>query len=229
MTPETVFAKSPKGIEEIETRAHKLGSRLRQVLIRIDGIKTLDELVGEAGDMGEQLVGQIEELERQGFLTDTTEAEETIAPVGPLASQASGAAGAPQAATTPQATGQAIAPAPARSASSKSVPVASHASAKTALAAVKPAAAPPAAKPASTPAPEPEAIEFNSPVKFRLQDLLVEAMGIETGSAGQALNRCRNRDDLARWVDLAVAPIEQASGKSKAKAFYKQAKKLVGG
>ena len=45
MTPETVFAKSAKGIQEIETRAHKLGSRLRQALILVDGIKTVDELV----------------------------------------------------------------------------------------------------------------------------------------------------------------------------------------
>ena len=96
----------------------------------------------------------------------------------------------------------------------------------------KPAPAPPAAKaaPASKPpTPAPEVVEFNSPVKFKLQDLLVEAMGIETGSAGAALNRCRNREDLSRWVDLAVAPIEQAAGKSRAKAFHKQARKLVGG
>jgi hypothetical protein len=54
-------------------------------------------------------------------------------------------------------------------------------------------------------------------------------MGLETGSAGAALTRCRNREDLARWVELAVGPIEHAAGKAKAKAFSKQAKKLVGG
>lgn len=190
MTPETVFAKSSKGIEEIETRAHRLGSRLRQVLIRVDGVKTLDELVGEAGDMGEALPGQVEELERQGFLTDTTqEAPAEPAVPSPAAQRA-----------TPSPLPQRPAPAPARPATAK-----------------------------PEPPKAPEAVEFDSPVKFRLQDLLVDAMGLDTGSVGAALNRCRNREDLARWVDLAAAPIEQASGKAKAKAFSKQAKKLVGG
>jgi hypothetical protein len=180
MTPESVFAKSHKGLEEIETRAHRLGSRLRQVLIRIDGVKTLDELVDEAGDMGEALMGQIDELAKLGFVIDTT-AYETIETAQPE-------------------------------------PV--------------PAPAPAAANPAPAPAkaePPPEAVEFNSPVKFRLQDLLVEAMGTETGKVGAALADCRDRDDLARWVDYAYGHIETAAGKEKAKAFYKSARKLVGG
>ena len=60
MTPETVFAKSAKGIQEIETRAHKLGSRLRQALILVDGIKTVDELVSDAGEMGETYQAHLE-------------------------------------------------------------------------------------------------------------------------------------------------------------------------
>lgn len=190
MTPDTVFAKSPKGIEEIETRAHKLGSRLRQVLIRIDGVKTLEELVGEAGEMGGALVGQIEELAGKGFITATNAVEEPVEVAAPR---------------TP------AVPAPAEARSPATPPEA--------VAVARPAPPPPAA----------DLVEFDSPVKFRLQDLLVEAMGLETGSAGAQLSRCRNREDLARWVELAVVPIEQAAGKPKAKAFYKQAKKLVGG
>ena len=215
MTPETVFAKSSKGIEEIETRAHKLGSRLRQVLIRVDGVKTLDDLVGEAGDMGEALLGQVEELERQGFLTDTTAAEEE-AFVEPTVPQPVPQRAAPVPVPAP------VTPPPAPAAAPKPSPAPP-------VAANPVAAKPTPPKPAPAPAPAPEAVEFNSPVKFRLQDLLVEAMGMETGNVGAALNRCRNREDLARWVDLAAAPIEQASGKAKAKAFSKQAKKLVGG
>ena len=52
---------------------------------------------------------------------------------------------------------------------------------------------------------------------------------METGKAGIALGNCRNRDDLLRWVDLVVGPIEAAAGRAKAKTFYKSAKKLVGG
>ena len=190
MTPESVFAKSPKGFEEIDTRAHRLGPKLRQVLIRVDGIKTIDELVDEAGEMGEILLGQIEDLVKQGFLTDTTAAEEI-----PAEETA----------------------APVSTAVERAVPAA----------VVEPRPAPPAPKPLP-PAPS-ESVEYNSPVKFRLQDLLVEAMGFETGKVGMALKACRNRDDLARWVEMAVVPIEQAAGKSRAKAFHKNARKLVGG
>ena len=197
MTPESVFAKSHKGLEEIETRAHRLGSRLRQLLIRIDGVKTLDELVGEAGDMGEALMGQIDELVKQGFVIDTTayEAIETAQPE-------------PVPAPAPTPVPAAAKPAPAPASAPKPAPA--------------PAPAPARAEP-------PEAVEFNSPVKFRLQDLLVEAMGMETGKVGVALGNCRNRDDLARWVDYAYGHIETAAGKPKAKAFYKSARKLVGG
>jgi hypothetical protein len=52
---------------------------------------------------------------------------------------------------------------------------------------------------------------------------------METGKVGVALGNCRNRDDLARWVDYAYGHIETAAGKPKAKAFYKSARKLVGG
>ena len=74
-----------------------------------------------------------------------------------------------------------------------------------------------------------EGVEFNSPVKFRLQDLMIEAMGLETGKVGNALNQCRNRDDLARWVDYAYGHIEATAGKPKAKTFYKSERKLVSG
>lgn len=77
--------------------------------------------------------------------------------------------------------------------------------------------------------PPPAAVEYNSPVKFKLQDLLMEAVGVETGRLGVALKQCSNRDDLSRWVDAVVGPIETQAGKSKAKAFQKAARSLVGG
>lgn len=199
MTPETVFAKSPKGIQEIETRAHKLGSRLRQALIRIDGARTMDELIEEAGEMADAFVAHVEELEKEGFITDVTvyEVVETAPVTAPVPE--------PEPVTT--------APVP------KPEPPAR-----------KPEAHAPAAhRPAPPkPAAPPEAVEYNSPVKFKLQDLLVDALGMETGKAGIALNNCRNREELARWVDLVVGPIEAAAGRAKAKTFYKAAKKLVG-
>jgi len=211
MTPETIYAKSAKGIQEIETRAHKLGSRLRQALIRIDGIRTMDELVEEAGEMAEAFVGHVEELEREGFITDVTSDEAvTTAPITAPVPEPAPIQHAPRPA----------APAPAP----RPEPVAHRPEPHV------PAPAPAAHRPAAPkPAVPPEAVEYNSPVKFKLQDLLVEALGMETGKAGIALGNCRNRDDLARWVDLVVGPIESAAGRAKAKAFHKAAKKLIGG
>ena len=212
MTPETIYAKSAKGIQEIETRAHKLASRLRQALIRIDGIKTMDELIEGAGEMAEAFVAHVEELEKDGFITDITSDEAVnTAPI-----------------TAPVPEPEHAPPPPPKPAHVSSSPASSTLGtpSKTGHEGQAPAAHRPSApKPAVTH----EAVEYNSPVKFKLQDLLVEALGMETGKAGVALGNCRNRDDLARWVDLVVGPIEAAAGRPKAKAFHKAARKLIGG
>ena len=201
MTPETVFAKSPKGIEEIETRAHKLGSRLRQVLIRVDGMKTLDELVGEAGEMGEALVGQIEELEREGFLTDTTVPDDR-APTEP--------APPVPAAPTPH-------PRPRRRPRPRSrLP--------------PPRRPPPHARAAARPSRRPSARriqlagEVPAPGPAGRRDGHRDRQGRRGAQAAAATART----SPAGWT-APCAPIEQAAGKAKAKAFYKNAKKLVGG
>jgi hypothetical protein len=158
----------------------------------------MDELIEGAGEMAEAFVAHVEELEKDGFITDIT-ADEAIST-------------APITAPVPEPAHAAPPPAPAPA------PKVAH------------APAPVAHRPATTkPAAPVEAVEYNSPVKFKLQDLLVEALGMETGKAGVALNHCRNRDDLARWVDLVVGPIETAAGRPKAKAFHKAARKLIGG
>ena len=89
-------------------------------------------------------------------------------------------------------------------------------------AAVSAAASAAASAPASAP------VSFDSPVKFRLGDLLVDAMGPDTGKLGTTLQSCRNREDLAKWVAYAFPRIQEAAGKDKAKTFYKSAKQLVG-
>lgn len=205
MNPETILAKSPKGLAEIETRANKLGARLRQVLIRVDGAKSADQLCAEAGDMGDTVWAQLEELLQGGYLADVTPVEAV-----PVAAPAP----APVKAAAPPPS-----PAPVQVAASTPSVALPQGGGKTAAPRPQPA----------MPAPAPAAVEFNSPVKFKLQDLLMEAVGVETGRLGLALQNCRNRDDLARWVDAVAAPIEAQSGKSKAKAFRKAAKTLVGG
>ncbi len=40
----TTYRKTPKGFAEVETRAHRLTPRIRNVLILLDGVRTLDSL-----------------------------------------------------------------------------------------------------------------------------------------------------------------------------------------
>ena len=210
MTPYTILAKSPKGVEEIDTRVHRLSGRLRQVLIRVDGAKTLDELIGEAGEMGEMVLAQLNDLVAQGFLMDVTPLEETLPPIAPALPPTPvplrAAAPPPRPAAAPAPVARPAAPAAAAAPRLQPVPT-------------RPAAA----------APAPATVAFDSPVKFKLQDLLVDAVGVDTGRIGAALNNCRNRDDLVRWVALAIEPIKEKAGKAKAKTFEKAARQLVGG
>lgn len=40
----TTYRKTPKGFAEVETRAHRLTPRIRNTLILLDGVRTLDDL-----------------------------------------------------------------------------------------------------------------------------------------------------------------------------------------
>lgn len=80
MHPENILIKTPKGVEELETRAYQLSPKLRQALVRVDGAKPLQVLIAEAGAMGEALEKQLGELLALGFVLDATVA---VAPPAP--------------------------------------------------------------------------------------------------------------------------------------------------
>jgi hypothetical protein len=82
-----VFAKTPKGQDEITTKAGGLSPRVRRVLIFIDGKRTVDDLRGmlQSDDL-QHTLGMLEEdgyIELGGV---TTAAGKTVAPQAPLAS-----------------------------------------------------------------------------------------------------------------------------------------------
>jgi hypothetical protein len=76
---DAVFLKTAKGIEEIETRSHRLGSRLRIALIQVDGHSSVKALQAKIPGDGPAL---LEELLRDGFIApvDGTVAASTEAP-----------------------------------------------------------------------------------------------------------------------------------------------------
>lgn len=81
MDTAAIFAKTPKGAEELRTRAHGLGLRARALLILVDGVATAGQIIdkGKASGNAAAYAG-LEELLALGF----------IAPVAPAAGAAAG-------------------------------------------------------------------------------------------------------------------------------------------
>lgn len=69
MDPAATYAKTPKGIEEMQARTYRLGLRARALLILVDGKCTAAEVIdkGKAGGNSAAYAG-LEELEAQGFI-----------------------------------------------------------------------------------------------------------------------------------------------------------------
>ena len=63
-----VYDKTPKGIEEVQTRKYNLSQRLRTTLIVVDGKKNVQAILNLFGAVGDSLV----ELEKQGFIERKT-------------------------------------------------------------------------------------------------------------------------------------------------------------
>jgi len=49
MRPDTVLVKTPRGREEIRTRAHPLSALQRRLLILADGERTIEEMTDQLG------------------------------------------------------------------------------------------------------------------------------------------------------------------------------------
>jgi hypothetical protein len=82
-----VFAKTPKGHDEITTKAGGLSPRVRRVLIFVDGKRTVDELRGmlQSDDL-QHTLGMLEEAGYIELASVTNPAGKPVAPKVPLAS-----------------------------------------------------------------------------------------------------------------------------------------------
>lgn len=61
-----VFAKTPKGVEEMETRSGGLSPRIRRVLIMIDGKRSVDDIRAMA--LADDLSHTLGQLEEAGYI-----------------------------------------------------------------------------------------------------------------------------------------------------------------
>lgn len=67
MNPQTVLVKTEKGVEEIETRKHKLDHRLRALLLVVNGTNTVATLMRDFARFGD-VPAMLEQLVREGFV-----------------------------------------------------------------------------------------------------------------------------------------------------------------
>lgn len=83
----SVLAKTAKGLEEIDKRTYKLNGRLRAVMFMIDGQRTVEDLLNQAGSLASQLEAQLDELLAQGFIeelrADVPDETQPLAPITP--------------------------------------------------------------------------------------------------------------------------------------------------
>ena len=67
MNPESVLEKTTKGVEEIETRKHKLDAKLRPILISVNGKLKAAELASQFAALGDANA-LLDDLLKQGFV-----------------------------------------------------------------------------------------------------------------------------------------------------------------
>jgi hypothetical protein len=67
MNPESVLEKTAKGVEEVETRKHKLDPKLRPILISVNGKLKAGELASQFSQLGDA-EPLLDQLLNQGFV-----------------------------------------------------------------------------------------------------------------------------------------------------------------
>ena len=75
---DNILMKTPKGVEEIEKRTHKLSPKFRAALILVDGDSTLGEIMGQCGEFADSIEQRLNELREHGFI-DAVEVEQPAA------------------------------------------------------------------------------------------------------------------------------------------------------
>jgi hypothetical protein len=67
MDPQTAFVKTEKGVEEIETRRHRLDHRLRALLLVVNGTRTVEQLARDFARYGD-VQAMLGKLVTDGFI-----------------------------------------------------------------------------------------------------------------------------------------------------------------
>jgi DNA-binding FrmR family transcriptional regulator len=195
----SVLVKTPKGLEEIEKRTHKLQGRLRAILFMVDGQRTLADLLEQAGSLAEQLELQLQELASQGFIEEVAaEADESLPP--PVAPQP---------------------PPVVLSVRSSSVTTKAPASAP-----VKSSA--PRAPAAADMPRQPRPVESIDVLKQKLSKMLTETMGMRAMFLGAQLESLKSQSELASFIEETARAVGTSNGSKVAAEWRARARSLIG-
>jgi hypothetical protein len=67
MDKNTVFARTPKGNDEVENRTHKINIRLRAALLAVNGSESVEAIIKRFHGL-QELATSLQELQSQGFI-----------------------------------------------------------------------------------------------------------------------------------------------------------------
>jgi hypothetical protein len=83
----SVLSKTPKGVEEMETRKHKLDHRQRALLIMVNGKASAGEIAQKFEQLGD-VMPMLQELLAQGFIAPAADGAAPARPAAPAGAPA---------------------------------------------------------------------------------------------------------------------------------------------
>jgi DNA-binding FrmR family transcriptional regulator len=194
----SVLAKTAKGLEEIDKRTYKLNGRLRAVMFMIDGQRTAEDLLNQAGSLASQLETQLNELLAQGFIeelhADLPEATQPLAPI-----------------TAPV-------PPPAPANTAPSAPAVALASSATTVAPIT----------VPKPIPAREQLTPIPVVKARLGKMLSETMGMRAMFISSQLESLNTIMEISQFSDETARSHATSAGAKAAEQWRTNAREIAG-
>ena len=228
---DTVFAKTPQGSDEIATRRHGLSMRMRQLLILIDGRRTVADLARLISD--KDLGASLATLKEQGFASPTGTAAGAVRG-GPatatlsdtLVGSGSASAGSASAGSAPPAAPAAATTAAAPATATVQTVAPTSTAASTPVAASTPGAAATSSAGATGAATAVAQRRDLETVRRQLVRHLVDAVGPGGDDMAVRIERCRSVHELRELLPAVITLVEALRGRSAMQAFVQRVGEL---
>jgi hypothetical protein len=229
--PDAVYAKTPQGSDEVATRRHGLAMRVRQLLILVDGRRSVTDLAKLVPE--KDLVAHLALLEEQGFVVRAD-----MPPAGVTAAAREPAAAAGDAAdVAPPVPGQVAGALPGLIAGARLAPAADPGPAtrpgdtSTLVAGPATSAAAPATRPAgpdtqmpatAAAAAAPQRRDLETTLRRAVVRHLVDAIGPHADDMAVRIERCSSVDELRQILPSAAGLVEAIRGRAAMAEFMQR-------